>query len=243
MRGDSLKLSRREFLISAAAIVASASLYSYLETRRVLRTKIEMGLGSKLAFMVDTHTHDFGAVEQEVVRMLGEEEPDIILLGGDVIDRFTGSLKPVRRYLSQLEAEEKYAVLGNHDYWCGRAGKLAAMLKDLGFRVLRDEFADTRIGRIFGVDWRDDRNYPSGIKGDLILTHDPNAAESADAGIVLAGHTHGGVVIGGVTIFSNSIYARGLYRLGDDKILYVSRGLGQMYPLRPTSPLELVILE
>ena len=242
MRGDSLKLSRREFLISAA-IVASASIYSYLETRRILRTRLEMGLGSKLAFMVDTHTHDFGAVEQEVVRILGEEDPDIILLGGDIIDEFTGSLKPVRRYLSQLEAKEKYAVLGNHDYWCGRAGELAAMLKNLGFRVLRDEFADTRIGRIFGVDWRDARNYPSGVRGDLILAHDPNAAESADGRIVLAGHTHGGVVIGGVTIFSNSIYTRGLYRLEGDKILYVSRGLGQMYPLRPTSPLELVILE
>ena len=237
-----MKLSRRAFLISAA-IASSATLYSYLETRRILKTKLEIGLGSKLAFIVDTHTHDFGEVEREVVRILGEEDPDMILLGGDIIDEFTNSLKPVRRYLSQLEAEEKYAVLGNHDYWCGRAGELVAMFKDLGFKVLRDEFADTGIGRIFGVDWRDDRNYPSNIRGDLILTHDPNAAKSADGKIILAGHTHGGVVIGGVTIFSNSIYTRGLYRLGDDEILYVSRGLGQMYPLRPTSPLELVILE
>jgi len=238
-----LKLSRREFLISAAAMISSATLYSYLETQRILMTRLEMGLGSKLAFIVDTHTHGFGEVEREVVRILGKEDPDMILLGGDIIDEFTSSLKPVHLYLSQLEAEEKYAVLGNHDYWCGRVGDLVAMLRDLGFKVLRDEFADTGIGRIFGVDWRDDRNYPSNIKGDLILTHDPNAAKSADGRIVLAGHTHGGVVIGGVTIFSNSIYTRGLYRLGDDEILYVSRGLGQMYPLRPTSPLELVILE
>ena len=238
-----MKLSRRGFLISAAIIISSATLYSYLETQRILKTRLEMGLGSKLAFIVDTHTHDFGVVEREVVRIVGEEDPDMILLGGDIIDEVTNSLKPVRRYLSQLEAEEKYAVLGNHDYWCGRVGELAAMLKDLGFKVLRDEFVETGIGRIFGVDWRDERIYPSNIKGDIVLTHDPNAAKSADGRIILAGHTHGGVVVGGITIFSNSIYTRGLYRLGDGKILYVSRGLGQMFPLRPTSPLELIILE
>ena len=118
-----------------------------------------------------------------------------------------------------------------------------AMLKDLGFKVLKDETVETRIGKIFGIDWRDERKYPSNIKGDIVLTHDPNAAKSADGKIILAGHTHGGVVIGGVTILSNSIYTRGLYELGENKILYVSRGLGQMIPLRPTSPLELVILE
>ena len=111
-----MKLSRREFLISAAAIISSTTLYSYLETQRILKTKLEIGLGSKLAFIVDTHTHDFGVVEREVVRILGEEDPDMILLGGDIIDEFTNSLKPVRLYLSQLEAKEKYAVLGNHDY-------------------------------------------------------------------------------------------------------------------------------
>jgi len=214
-----------------------------LETQRILKTKIEMGLGSKIAFMVDTHTHDFGIVEQSVVKMLAAEDPDIILHAGDIIDKFTGSLKPVRQYLSQLDAREKYVVLGNHDYWCGRTNELVSMLKDLGFKVLKDEIVETRIGRIFGVDWRDDRNYPNDIEGDIILTHDPNAAKYADGKIILAGHTHGGVVIGGVTILSNSIYTRGLYRFRDDKILYVSRGLGQMIPLRPTSPLELVILE
>ena len=238
-----MKISRRKFLVSASVVISSASLYSYFETQRILKTKIEAGLGSKIAFIVDTHTHDFGIVEQRVIKMLAEEDPDIILHGGDIIDKFTDSLEPVRQYLSQLDAKEKYVVLGNHDYWCGRADELVAMLKDLGFRVLKNENVETRIGRIFGVDWRDDRNYPNNIKGDIILTHDPNAAKSADGKIILAGHTHGGVVIGGVTILSNSIYTRGLYELGENKILYVSRGLGQMIPLRPTSPLELVILE
>ena len=238
-----MKISRRKFLVSASVVISSASLYSYFETQRILKTKIEVGLGSKIAFMVDTHTHDFGIVEQRVIKMLTEEDPDIILHGGDIIDKFTGSLEPVRRYLSQLDAKEKYVVLGNHDYWCGRADELVAMLKDLGFRVLKDETVETIIGRIFGIDWRDERKYPSKIKGDIVLTHDPNAAKSADGKIILAGHTHGGVVIGGITILSNSIYTRGLYELGENKILYVSRGLGQMIPLRPTSPLELVILE
>lgn len=129
-----MKISRRKFLVSASVVISSASLYSYFETQRILKTKIEVGLGSKIAFMADTHTHDFGIVEQRVIKMLTEEDPDIILHGGDIIDKFTGSLEPVRQYLSQLDAKEKYVVLGNHDYWCGRADELVAMLKDLGFR-------------------------------------------------------------------------------------------------------------
>ena len=75
-----MKISRRKFLVSASVVISSASLYSYFETQRILKTKIEVGLGSKIAFMADTHTHDFGIVEQRVIKMLAEEDPDIIFM-------------------------------------------------------------------------------------------------------------------------------------------------------------------
>jgi len=239
------KLSRRSFIAGALSGALAFTAYSYMETARVLMTRLVLGLNAKIAFLVDTHTHLFGSVEEQVLKLLEEEKPDIILHGGDIIDEFTQSLDPLERYLSSMEAEEKYAVLGNHDYWCRRSAEVIEVLKRCGFKLLVDEVAESRVGKILGVDWRDDRRYKLNSDAKIILAHDPNAAlgiNGTAARLILAGHTHGGIVLGGLTIFSNSAYVRGLYDLGE-AVLYVSRGLGEMIPLRPTSPLELVIIE
>jgi predicted MPP superfamily phosphohydrolase len=237
------RISRRTFLAGVGA-GAAATVYSSIEAYRIIVARLRLGLGAKAAFLVDTHTHGIGPVERQVLEILREEEPRIILHGGDVIDELTGPLDQVKLYFSSMEAAEKYAVLGNHDYWCGRAGELMRVLGECGFEVLRDEVVKGVIGRILGVDWRDDRRYDFGGRcADIILAHDPNVALYAhSAGVILAGHTHGGVMLGPLTILTNSLYTRGLYDLGD-AILYVSRGLGSIIPLRPTSPLELVFLE
>lgn len=240
-----VKISRRSLLVYAAiSLGAVFSAYSYFEARRVDLTRLEIGFGAKAAFLVDMHIHGFGDVEETVVNLVSKEQPEIILVGGDIIDEFTSSMKPVREYLSLVEAREKYAVLGNHDYWSNRSSELVSILKELGYKVLRDEVVETSFGTLLGIDWRDDRIYGRYGEADLVLAHDPNVVESSSGRrITLAGHTHGGVVIGGITLFTNSHYTRGLYKLLGGKTLYVSRGLGQMIPFRPTSPLELVILE
>jgi len=240
-----LKISRRTFITLSLGLLGSAGAgYSYLESIRLLVTKLDLNLGAKAAFLVDTHAHSFGIAEKAVIEVLRREKPDIILLGGDIIDEFTGSLAPVEEYLSLMEANEKYAVLGNHDHWCGRVGELSKVLERTGFKLISNEIYESSIGKILGLDWRDDRSYYSSCEADVVLVHDPNAALSIrGAHVILAGHTHGGVVLGGITIFSNSAFVRGLYELENGSILYVSRGLGQMIPLRPTSPLELVIIE
>lgn len=237
------RITRRAFLAGLAACAIALTAYSYAESLRILVTRLRLGLGAKIAFLVDSHFHGLGPVEEKVLEIVRDEKPDILLHGGDVIDELTGSLGQVEEYLSSMEAGEKYAVLGNHDYWCGKAGELIRVLERSGFRVLRDEAAESSAGRIMGVDWRDDRRYEVGGRAEIMLAHDPNVAlYSRDAGLILAGHTHGGVRLGGITILSNSAYTRGRYDLGGS-ILYVSRGLGGMIPLRPTSPPELVIIE
>ena len=78
----------------------------------------------------------------------------------------------------------------------------------------------------------------------LVIVHDPNAADSVSGrAFVLAGHTHGGIVLGGFVLYSNSRYSRGLYRAVGGAELYVSRGLGQMpQQVRIGSPPELVVV-
>lgn len=240
-----MKISRRSFLSVMGCALGAFAISSLTETLRIEVTHLRFDLGLKLAFLVDTHTHSFGTVEENVLRIISKEDPDIILHGGDIIDEYTRSLDHVKRYFSDLDVPRKYAVLGNHDYWSNIVSKLVRVLKsECGFHLLIDDSVEFHGWRLFGVDWRDDRRYPP-IRGvDMVLAHDPNIASCVEATkLILAGHTHGGVVIGGFTVFSNSVYSRGLYDLKERGVLYVSRGLGQILPLRPTSPLEIVIIE
>ncbi len=240
-------MNRRSFLgVSAAllTVMGASSVEGYLNTQRLYVTRLSSGIGGKAVFIVDTHLHLFEDIHEKILETIANEEPDIILLGGDLIDKYTHSISVLSTFLSNLDSDWKIAVLGNHEYWSGRASEVTSLLSRHGFAVLIDSYILTPFGRVYGVDWRDDRNYPSLAAEDIVLSHDPNAALSISGKcLVLSGHTHGGVVIGGLTLYSNSIYARGAYKLQGGGTLYVSRGLGQIFPIRFTSPLELLIIE
>jgi len=241
-------MSRRSFLgVSAAllTVVGASGFEGYLNTQRFQITRLKVGIGGKAVFIVDTHLHRFERIHEEILESIAEEEPDALLLGGDLVDEYTPSLDVLSTFLSGLDSGWKIAVLGNHEYWSGRASEVASLLGKHGFTVLIDSSISTPFGRVYGVDWRDDRKYSSlKVSGGIVLSHDPNAASSIYGEcLVLSGHTHGGVVIGGLTLYSNSMYTRGLYELPGGGKLYVSRGLGQIFPIRFTSPLELLIIE
>ena len=171
-------------------------------------------MGSKLVFLADPHLHHLGEVENAVLSLVARENPDVIVLGGDIVDKFTRDLDPVRKYLSGLEAREKLAVLGNHDYWSGWSAQLSRALKDHEFELLKDSSTRTKAGPVYGLDWRESRRYPEISKEGLVIAHDPNAALSVRGMCkMLAGHTHGGVVIGGLVLVTNSHFTRGLYEL------------------------------
>lgn len=243
----STRFSRRKVLLSAAIGAGlAASVLAPQISYELEVSKLNLGLGRKVAFLPDLHYHWPG--ENHVERAVDEvrrQEPDILVIGGDLVDEETRDLNGLHTVLSYLEAGEKLAVLGNHEYWSKKAEYVASALKRNGFKLLSDEFHTTKIGRIFGYDWRENRRYPRVAVEGVVVAHDPNSADSVSgAGLVLAGHTHGGFTFGSFTLFSNSKYHRGLYRLGEGLALYVSRGLGQMlHQIRVNAKPELVILE
>lgn len=240
-------MSRRGFLGLSAAILGVLGVFTadgYLNTERIQLTRLNFDIGGKAVFVVDTHLHGVKKVHEEILGIIAGEDPDAVLLGGDLVDEYTHNLEVLSVFLSGLDSNWKIAVLGNHEYWSGKASEVALLLRRHGFVVLFDTYIDTSFGRVYGLDWRDDRKYPPLAADNIVLVHDPNAASSVSGRcLVLAGHTHGGVVIGGLTLFSNSLYSRGSYVLQGGGRLYVSRGLGQIFPIRFTSPLELLIIE
>ena len=91
------------------------------------------------------------------IDLFNAENPDLVLIGGDIIDR---SLRPV---LAGNYAEEFkrlsapiFTVLGNHEYYSDVDGS-ETFFREAGIGLLKDSYVDTLGIRVVG---RNDRSYP-----------------------------------------------------------------------------------
>ncbi len=170
------------------------------------------------------------------IDMINAEKPDLVLLGGDLVDR---SLRPL---LEGNYAEEFHrldapvlAVPGNHEYFTDFDG-VERFYKDAGIQLLKDSVAHFKGLDIIG---RNDRSYPgraalsdlaAGCTGfTIVLDHQPShLEEAAGAGIdfQFSGHTHHGQVWP-ISWVTDLLYeqAWGHYRKEKTEY-YVSSGLG-----------------
>ncbi len=237
-------MRRRTLLVGSVAVVASAvPIGMFNDVGKLEVNYLDLGFGSITVFLPDLHLHTAGHYEEDLLKLINSLDPDVVILGGDLVDRLTSDLNFVEYFVASIEASEKFYVLGNHEYWSGYLNFVRRVLTNNGFKELIGSATSRYLGRIYGLDWRDDRRYPDLKAEGLVVVHDPDAAQKISGKcFILAGHTHGGIVINGQTLFSNSKYVRGYYRLGNGVELYVSRGLGQMIPIRLTSPPELLVI-
>ncbi len=210
-------------------------------------TWIKIGIGIKIVQITDTHIHKFSPYESMIIKIIQDLKPDIVVHTGDMIDE-KGDLDACKKFLSNIKAKYKVAVLGNHDHWRGEK-EVIRCAEESDFIVLKDEKINLMDITFTGIDWDDNKDWkyhvaktnPDGI----ILSHSPDIAPFIHSGLVLSGHTHGGIGLSQrFTLYTNSKYgfSRGLYKIGN-VILYVSRGLGYvLLPARPFSVPEIVIL-
>lgn len=177
--------------------------------------------GLKVAFFADTH---YGpgvplAYLRGVVQRVNGLGADLILLGGDYIQRYWQWIAPdaadiVRRgvgVFSGLRAPlGVFAVLGNHDNFSGQRGEILGALVDAGVRPLENtgvwlERGGQRL-RVCGIgDISTGSPDPATALGDagpgdtaVAVTHNPDLMEELldpRVGLVLCGHTHGGQVV------------------------------------------------
>ena len=171
------------------------------------------------------------------VDMMNAENPDFILIAGDIID---GSMRPI---LEERMAEEfhrlkapVYACLGNHEFYTG-VPEAQQFYKDAGIHLLVDESAvvDSSIVIVGRDDRTNMRRKP--IK-DLVdnkemyviaLDHQPynlDRAEAAGVDFQLSGHTHRGQVWP-ISWITDRIYecSWGSHQRGNTQF-YVSSGIG-----------------
>jgi uncharacterized protein len=210
--------------------------------------------GYRVAFLTDTHVASFmrRGFYREVVAQTLRFDPDLILLGGDFVtwERHIPLMAEV--LLTDLVARDGvYAVLGNHDYWANPDAVTAAMTAR-GVQFIVNRSVDLRRGNdtisLLGIDEvyrgtpdldaafaRTDPRVPT-----LGLSHHPDIIDTLGGrklDLLVCGHTHGGQIrfpfFGSVVVPSKheGRYASGFHRAGD-VLLYVSRGVGAIPPLR-----------
>ncbi len=161
------KMERAEFLYQMGLVLAAVPFASILYgvtkgkfNYRVMRENLHFDnlpksfKGLKIVQISDMHLGSFNKKFDQVakaVELINEQEPDILLFTGDLVNNFAEETEGWAPVLSQLKAKiGKYSVLGNHDYgdyseWKSAAAKeknLDAIKKfhqKIGFRLLLNE--------------------------------------------------------------------------------------------------------
>ena len=175
------------------------------------------------------------------VDMMNGEQPDLILIAGDIIDISVHPLlaEDMATEFRRLKAPV-YACLGNHEYFSGTPNA-RQFFQDAGIRLLSD--TAVTVDDALVIIGRDDRFNPrrkslralldsnalSSTAFTIVLDHQPHALERTEqAGVdfQLSGHTHRGQVWP-VSWITDAIYecSWGSHQRGNTRY-YVSSGLG-----------------
>ena len=222
--------------------------------------------GYKIAQISDLHNAVFGENNSKIIKKVSAENPDIIVLTGDIVDENTKDFDSVTRLIRELSGIAPcYYVTGNHEAWIYKdylpfeqsASEYAVFLHNDSVKAERD-------GDFILIQGLDDPNYlyafddsvkklcgQEGYK--ILLSHRPEKFEDYVEGnfnLVLSGHTHGGQVrlpfIGAVVAPTQRFfpkYVSGLYSSGVTNMI-VSDGLGtSVLPIRLNNPPEIVTVE
>ena len=224
------------------------------QTEAVLDRLPEGFDGYKIVQLSDLHGHEYGEGNEELLALVREQKPDLIVVTGDVIDQ-EGQMEMIPALAKGLAAiAPSYYVTGNHEWSLGTGAvkELKNVLFQCGVRPLSNQFEVLeRNGSqmvLAGVD--DPNGYADQMTPEalfaqigqqtpglftLLLAHrNDRFGEYADAGydFVMSGHGHGGIVrlpfLGGLVGTNRHFFPKwtsGIYTVGDST-LFVSRGLG-----------------
>ncbi len=187
--------------------------------------------GFRIAQVSDLHNAEFGRNNAELLSLLSESRPDIIVITGDLIDANHTDVGIALGFVQEsVRIAPTYYVTGNHEAASPQYDTLKAGLEAAGVIVLEDE--TVYIERV---------------------SHRPELFETyVDGGIdlVFSGHAHGGQFrlpfIGGLVAPNQGLFPKydaGLYTDGSTSMV-VSRGIGNsIIPFRFNNRPEIVLVE
>lgn len=224
----------------------------------------------RLAFISDLHNNIYGNAQSELMAALDAAEPDIILLGGDILDekRITGAGYTL---MERLKGRRVFYVTGNHEMRIGNIELIKKNIRKTGVQVLCGRWQRLTVnGCQIVIGGTDDPAigqecyYRQLAKLDaapveecfsILLEHRPERVREYLAlhfDLMLAGHAHGGQwripgVVNGFFAPHQGFfpkYAGGEYDFGRQTMI-VGRGLENFAHGIPriNDPMELVIID
>ncbi len=216
----------------------------------------------RIALVTDLHSCYYGKNQQNLIRAIDAQQPDLLLLGGDLFDDVLDS-ENVRLFLEGIRGKYPcYYVTGNHEYWAGpeKFQQFMDMLENYGVVNLSNDWrCITLNGEVINLCGVDDPSNYSGpsvrqqtrkLKANVdetyftvVLAHRPECFSDYRKNgydLALCGHAHGGQwripgIMNGLYSPNQGFfpqYAGGLYRQ-DQTTMIVSRGLARESTLIP----------
>ncbi|PHQ31117.1 metallophosphoesterase [Leeuwenhoekiella nanhaiensis] len=207
--------SRRKFIsalaLGVAAIPFASLIYGMYRGKyryRVLSYTLEFEDlpeafdGYRITQISDIHSGSFDDAEKIAygIDLINEQQSDVILFTGDLVNNFAHEMKDWTGLFSKLKAQDGvYSVLGNHDYgdyadWESQTAKtenldaLKKLQRDMGWKLLLNEHAwlernDSRIALVgvenWGAGFKQAGDIDKATKGltpddfKVVMSHDP----------------------------------------------------------------------
>ena len=178
------------------------------------------------------------------------EKPDLILLGGDYVES-RGALSTLSQAVARLVViAPVVAMEGNHDLWTGR-DLVRTAIEAGGGHWLGENPVQWKDLEIHGANVRIQAPAPeNSVVVRVSLIHNPADYGQAALGstVIFAGHLHGcqvelweraGRSFPGAWFYK---WNGRRFKLPENQLLYVSRGIGDTLPLRWNCPREVVSL-
>lgn len=206
--------------------------YRYLRWLEVKKYQIKNPelAGLKILHISDIHN---SPNSKAIQRICQAERPDLILDTGDTIDELSspGDLWHIIAFYKSLPAPI-FRIDGNHEKGTKLNRKFRVMCKRIGVTQLTS-LTQFKIGK-----HKLTLSSKLSDSADITLVHNPAEVDVSPvrAKLVLAGHTHGGLIrpFGQIIMPVNRItglkYPSGKFNLGSGKQLIVSKGIGFSTP-------------
>ncbi|MFC1495002.1 metallophosphoesterase [Thermodesulfobacteriota bacterium] len=259
-------------LLIIVSLITLINIYGFFEAGHIKTERITLpthklppGVETlRIVQITDTHFSRINGfnLANKIAGIVAGLEPDVLVSTGDFLDDGLKEVEKVQSLFRSLNVKYgKYAATGNHFFITGilNAEKFT---KNCGFKLLRNESINvTDFLTIAAIDDpAADRDGSSPLPDEAIildklssdhinlyLKHQPLVKKEniGKFDLQLSGHTHNGQIFPFrylVSLFYK--YMTGLYDLGNNSLLYVSRGTGTWGPpIRFLSPPEITVID
>ena len=143
-------------LLAAAVLLLILALDNRLTVRRYQIETEKVTEPIRILVVSDLHSCAYGENQRELLDAVAAEEPDLVLLPGDIVD----DVLPEENAWTVLEALAAQwpccYVTGNHEWWSGEAERICQEIEALGIRVLHGESTEISVKdntlTVFGID-------------------------------------------------------------------------------------------